>query len=667
MNSVPSSLRWFRPRVIRLVLTSLLLIKGSPLPLAAAAPKPTLLECQIDPIDFRQVRILDGFWKTLIQTDRDVTIPYALEQLATMERQCCPAELQKTIEGGWYAYAIHRDPELAARLDAEMPKVLLLVRSKIEQAKNPLYRWPQIILYSTFGHFTEMAIAHYLATGSEQVLSVAREYADVICDTFGPDKRHYAPYHQGPELALVRLYQVTGDRKYLRQARYFLEQRGHNHENRPGPIDLPPWKKDPEDLLRLKTQEMDPLSETTEAYGHAVRLGYMYSAVADIARIERDPDFARYAKVVWDNIVQKKLYMHGGIGVVHGLGGEAVSWEYDLPNRDAYAETCASIGLAMWGWRMFLLYGQAEYMDVVELAAYNSIPAGVALDGKSFFYQNRMETDGAPFGAGFTRDGKHITSATRMTWYDCPCCPTNLPRFFQRHLRDYIYAQEREAIYVNLFVNSQVKTRLASGADISLMQETHYPWDGEIRLTLGGSKAQYALKVRLPGWTKNTPVPSDLYKYAEASWAPTEIRVNETTFEFTQDEAGYACLKRVWTPGDVVICHFPMLPRRVISHAKIESNAGKVALMRGPLLYCVESGDHEGNIDDIYLPEKTTLSAEGVPKGLLAIDCIVIKSTGLERNVTAVPYFAWSNRGPGAMTTWISESKKEPDGSVKRQ
>lgn len=620
------------------------------------------------PIPFTQVRFTDAFWQGRIETNRAVTIPFAFskcEQTSRIDNFKVAAKLMegrwegefgfndtdpyKIIEGASYGLMVKPDPKMDAYLDqligyiaaAQEPDGYLYTawtagaredgRRKITCCYDK-QRWDNLPssheLYNA-GHMYEAAVAHYLATGKRSFLEVAIKNADLVCQVFGPGRHEGVPGHQEIEVGLVKLYRATGDEKYLRQAKWFLDQRGRSGH------------KD------AYMQSHIPVTEQTEAVGHAVRAGYMYSGMADVAALTGDAAYIRAIDAIWDNVANKKLYVTGGVGARHQ--GEAFGKDYELPNASAYCETCANIANVYWNHRMFLLHGDSKYIDVMERSLYNSVISGVSLDGKRFFYPNPLQSDG---------------DYERSEWFGCACCPGNITRFLAS-VSGYAYAVRGREVYVNLFGQSQA-TLTADGGKITLAQKTEFPWDGRVTLTVQPeTKGQaFVLKIRIPDWATDEFSSSDLYSFTQPLPKQAAVRVNGKKMPL-KTEKGYVVLDRLWKQGDTVRIDLPMPIRRIVCDDRVRENAGKIALQRGPLVYCIEWPDVEGGrVLDLALDKKAKLKTADHPDrlgGLTVIKGTAIERTGKDEGQTAekrrkfeaIPYYAWAHRGKGQMTVWI--------------
>ncbi len=636
------------------------------------SPMATQVAYRYIPVPFTAVTIEDDFWSPRITTNRTVTIPYDFQKCEETGRISNftkaagwmegehegifynDSDVVKIIEGAAFSLQIHPDPKLDAYLDHVIEQIagaqepdgyLYTVRTIAERNGTPeklrpdregATRWSCTRigheLYN-LGHLYEAAVAHFRSTGKRSLLDVAIKSADLVDHEFGPGKRTDVPGHQEIEIGLVKLYQVTGERRYLDLAKFFLDERGHEHgrklyvaHDNPGYM-----------------QDHLPVIEQKEAVGHAVRAAYMYSGMADVATLTNSADYIAALDAIWENVVSRKLYIHGGIGARHK--GEAFGDDYELPNLTAYAETCASIANAMWNFRMFLLHGDSSYFDVLERTIYNGFLAGIALSGNRFSYVNPLAFDGEfPFNRN---------SLERQPWFDCSCCPSNVVRFLPS-LPGYAYAHDGTNIYINLYLGSRTTIDLDAGP-ARITQRTRYPWDGDITITVEPRAPQeFTLYVRIPGWARNRPVPSDLYHYLDTTADAPTLRVNGEQVNVEIDR-GYARIERNWQAGDVVQLHLPMPVRRVGSHPNIEENAGRVAIERGPILYCIEAADNGTNLATRYLPDAAQFQAAFEPN--LLGGCVTL-TTVSDENVSAdplklIPYHLWGHRGLGQMAVWL--------------
>ncbi len=626
----------------------------------------------VRPTVFSKVRLTDGFWAPRLETNRTVSIPYAFkmnEETARVDnfrkaarlmdgphigRRFNDTDVYKAIEGASYSLSLHPDPELESRIDelveligdTQEPDGYLYTARTIDPA-NPApgagpERWIHLNgsheLYNS-GHLFEAAVAHLVATGKPAFFDIALRNADLLARTFGPDRKRDIPGHQEIEIGLAKLYRITAKTKYLDLAKFFLDERGRPHEHRPYPEDSDFALYNGREYM----QDHKPVVEQDEAVGHAVRAMYMYAGMADVAALGGYQEYAAAIDRLWENVVGKKMYLTGGVGA--RSGSEAFGNAYELPNATAYTETCAAIGNALWNHRLFLLHGEAKYMDVFERILYNGLLSGVSLGGDLFFYQNPLESRGR---------------RQRSPWFEVACCPPNMTRFLPS-LPGYVYATRADTVFVNLFIGGTGEI-LVGGKVIGLTQETRYPWDGDVRITIEAENAEeFELAVRVPGWARNEAVPGDLYRFLDGNDERPVLEVNGTEVPFDV-EAGYARVRRVWQKGDIVGMRLPMPVRRIVAHESVEADAGRTALQRGPIVYCAEGVDNGGRALDIILPDSAALESRFRP-GLLN-GVVVITGTALARDpdgktvpeekpFLAVPYYSWANREAGEMAVWL--------------
>ena len=622
----------------------------------------------IHPVPFTSVRIDNGFWAPRMETNRKVTIPFDFKKCEETGRidnfakagglmpgkfegiRYNDSDVYKVIEGAAYSLSLHPDPALEKYLDDLIAKIAAaqeddgyLYTARTIDPKNPAphtgkTRWS--LLYTSHelynvGHMYEAAVAYYQATGKRTLLDVAIRNANLIAKVFGPNGKHAVPGHQEIEIGLAKLYRVTGDEKYLRLAKFFLDERG---------------KADGRKLYGEYCQDHLPVTEQKEAVGHAVRACYMYSAMADIAALTGDLSYVKAIDRIWENVVYKKLYITGGVGA--RSNGEAFGEDYELPNKSAYNETCAAIANAMWNHRMFLLHGHAKYIDVLERIIYNGFLSGISLDGNEFFYPNPLASDG---------DYK------RSPWFNCSCCPANVVRFLPS-LPGYAYATKNGRIYINLYLSGRADIDMKDNT-ITLIQQTRYPWDGDIRLTVEPENSEeFAIYLRIPGWAQNQPVPGDLYRYLKKSAEKVVLKVNGRSTPLEM-ENGFAVIRRRWQKGDQIELYLPMPVRRVLANEKVQADRGLVAVERGPIVYCAEQVDNGINVFSIKLPDSAELTAKhraqllgGVT--ILRASALAEKKDGdkvsdKEMLLTLIPYYAWAHRGPGTMTVWLKRGAGE--------
>jgi len=468
------------------------------------------------------------------------------------------------------------------------------------------------------GHMYEAAVAHYQATGKRDFLEVAIRNADLIYDVCITQGNDYVPGHQEIEIGLAKLYRITGDQKYLDLAKHLLDTRADAHEGE-------------------YTQAHLPVIQQSEAVGHAVRANYMYSAMADVAALTGDSAYQDAIGRIWNNVVEKKLSITGGVGASHR--GEAYGGDYDLPNHP-YNETCAAIANVYWNHRMFLLHGDARYMDVLERSLYNGVISGLSLDGTLFFYPNTLQHDGeATFNQGVNG---------RSPWFDCSCCPSNLSRFVPS-VAGYAHAVRKRDVYVNLFMNSQATLQL-EGDQLEISQQSNYPFEGDIALEIQNEKSVDAtIFIRIPGWASNEPVPSELFQFENEQTGYPSLSVNgrEVTLDI---EKGYVSLHRDWKKGDVINLNLPMQGRMVTAHESVDAKAGQMAVQYGPMVYCAEEIDNQVDVLQAEVNESSMFKVLFKPELMGGVNML----QGEDLNL--IPYYAWANRGTGKMNVWFKQT-----------
>ncbi len=632
------------------------------------------MDYPIQPVAFTQVQVTDNFWAPKIRVNADVTIPYTLEQCRKTGRvdnfliaagkktadklteyTFDDTDLYKIIEGASYGLQITKNLQLEKYLDT-----LIAIIGDAQEKDGYLYtfrtadmakphdwvgskRWEKEEdlsheLYNS-GHLFESAVAHYQATGKKTLLNIAIRNADLLVKTFGYGKEEKFPGHQIIETGLTKLYRVTGKKEYLDLAKFFLDLRGT-----------------PGHLNHEYSQAHKKVIDQHEAVGHAVRATYMYTGMADVAALTGNKEYLEAIDDIWNDVVEKKLYITGGIGATGA--GEAFGKAYDLPNMSAYAETCASIANVYWNSRMFLLHGDAKYIDVMERTLYNGLLSGVSLSGDRFFYPNPLASM-----------GQHQRSA----WFGCACCISNMTRFLPS-MPGYVYGQNKNNLYVNLFVGSVSQIKLPAG-NISITQNTNYPWEGKNELLINpAQETKFALHIRIPGWAIDQPVPGDLYADDTKTTTPVTLLLNGNPVKY-KTEKGYAVLDRSWKKGDKVVLDLPMDVKRIMANDKVKDNKDRFALQRGPLMYCLEGPDNNNAaVMNIVVNKDEPVQAVYKPGLLNGVTVLQMKGSSTKRqvdsdelirtqqDVTAIPYYSWANRGPGEMEVWIpfTESAARP-------
>ena len=628
-------------------------------------------------VPFTDVHFTDNFWLPRIETIRNVTVPFAFRKCEETHRidnfavaagikegkfnspyPFDDSDVYKIMEGASYLLAVKEDNGLDAYMDSlisligaaqEPDGYLYTTRTIGGSSIHPWAgkkRWENERdnsheLYNV-GHMYEAAVAHYQATGKRDFLDIAIKSADLLCNTFGPEegKLTVAPGHQEVEIGLVKLYRATGDRRYLDLSKFFLDARGKYDK----------YDRNSKDQFRSGAywQDHKAVIDQDEAVGHAVRAAYMYSAMTDVAALRNEQTYRVAVDNLWDNVTGKKMYITGGIGSTRH--GEAFGKNYELPNSTAYCETCASIANCMWNLRMFMLHGDAKYIDVLERSLYNAVLSGISLDGKEFFYPNVLSCD--------------ENGAERSEWFNCSCCPSNLSRFVPS-IPGYVYATSDAGVYVNLYGANQAGITLGNGKRIDMSQKTSYPWEGNIELTVTPeSKQEFSIMLRIPGWVGNRPVPSDLYTYMNADEKKIVIKINGEV-QNAPIEKGYAVLARKWEPGDVIQLTLPMEVHKNKANDKVEADINHLSVERGPIVYCAEFADNNGAVLNYVLKSGDEFAVSPAPALFDGVNLLkghvdrvvadknyeVIKS--VKDSLTLIPYYARSHRGNGEMTVWF--------------
>ena len=648
----------------------------------------------ITPVPFTAVKVTPGtFWGQRLEASRNTTIPLAFSKCESEGRyrnfENAAAHLKdpskvfkvngvgysfddtdpyKTLEGAAYILQTYPDKRLEAYCDsvidiigsAQEPDGYLYT-ARTQNPANPHHwagdrRWVKEEdlsheLYN-LGHMIEGAVAYWQATGKRKFLDIACRYADVACREVGPrpGQMCVVPGHQIAEMAMARLYLATGQQRYLDFAKFLLDYRGKTQ------------------IKQEYSQSHRPVTEQDEAVGHAVRAAYMYAGMADVAALTGDKNYIKAIDNIWWNIVEKKLYITGGIGATSS--GEAFGKNYELPNMSAYCETCAAIGNVYVNYRLFLLKGISKFYDVLERTLYNGLISGVSLDGGSFFYPNPLESA-----------GQH----QRQAWFGCACCPSNICRFIPS-LPGYVYAVKEEsgerreeshspAVYVNLFLANSATLKVGN-KQVALSQKTNYPWEGEVTISIDkNTMGEFALKIRIPGWVRNNPVPSDLYTYTDNKRPGYTVTINGISIPFLLTDDGYLTLERKWKKGDHVQVIFDMEPRTVRADDRVAADRGMVCIERGPLVYCAEHPDNQFDITNLVMnqhPQFQTGKREiaGTEVGTLMTEAQVLNYDAGGRlaptdvRLTLIPYYAWCHRGRGLMRVWLLQDLKTATTSV---
>lgn len=614
---------------------------------------------KIEPVNFSQVEIEDNFWKPRIYTVSTVTIPVCINQtevktarIRNFEKVAAKkgekhegiyyddSDVYKALEAIAYSLKNHPDPALEKKADewvdkiaaAQMPDGYLNTFYTLENIQN---RWTDMDRHEDYcaGHLIEAAVAYYNTTGKRKLLDVGIRFANHIDSNFRLQNRHWVSGHQEIELALVKLYKTTGDKRYLDLSDWFLQQRGHGY-----------YRDRPRD--QEYSQDRLPLKEQTQITGHAVRAMYLYTGAADVAAAKDDTGYMKTMKQVWEDVVYRNMYITGGIG--SSGRNEGFSVDYDLPNEQAYCETCASVGMVFWNQRMNLLTGESKYIDVLERSLYNGALDGLSLSGDRFFYGNPLASTG---------------NNSRSEWFGTACCPSNIARLVES-VGNYIYAKTNDALWINLFVGSSGSFTIKN-RKIQVKQVTKYPWDGKVEISVVPEKqTEFDLFIRIPGWANNQPVPGNTYHYSDNSSEKISLSLNgiPATFKMVN---GYAVIKKTWKKGDVVLLNLPMPVRRILAIDDVKEARNRVALQRGPLVYCFEHPDNYGKAMNILIPDNITFNAEFKPdllNGIVVLQAeapvATVSDDGLnissaKRRITAIPFYSWANRGKGQMQVWV--------------
>ena len=583
----------------------------------------------IEQIDFSHVKINDNFWSPRLSKHVSATLPVCIDQIENQTGRIRnfenaakgegehsgiffdDSDVYKALEGMAYSLINNPDPELEKKADEWIDK--FAAAQQPDGYINTFYtltgldkRWTNMDKHEMYcaGHMIEAGVAYYQATGKRKLLDVCIRMTDHMMSQFGPGKRHWVPGHEEIELALVKLYQTTQEQKYLDFAYWLLEERGHGHGTMG---DEGKWNP-------VYYQDIVPVRQLTDISGHAVRCMYLYCGMADVAALKNDTGYIAAMDRLWDDVVHRNMYITGGVGSSHD--NEGFTEDYDLPNLDAYCETCASVGMVLWNQRMNQLTGDSKYIDVLERSLYNGALAGISLGGDRFFYVNPLESKG---------------DHHRQEWYGCACCPSQLSRFLPS-IGNYIYASSDDALWVNLYIGNTGQIRIGE-TDILLTQETDYPWDGSVKLTISTSQPlEKEIRLRIPNWCKTY----------DLSINGKRINVSE--------EKGYAVIKD-WKSQDVIALDMDMPVEIVAADPHVKENFGKRAIQRGPLVYCMEEIDNPVYFDQIQLSPSTTFQTAFASDILNGIK--TIKTNGRAQSATFIPYYAWDNRKERKMRVWI--------------
>ncbi|WP_461080772.1 glycoside hydrolase family 127 protein [Spirosoma flavus] len=624
---------------------------------------------RFEPVGFSQVSITDKFWKPkldkvatatlqacIVQTEQKTGRIRNFEKVARKQGEkhegiyYDDSDVYKALEAMSYSLKNRPDAVLERKADEWIDKIA--AAQLPDGYLNTYYtltgldkRWTDMERHEDYcaGHLIEAAVAYFNTTGKRKLLDVAIRFADHIDSTFRIKNQPWVSGHQEIELALMKLYHLTNQERYVKLADWFLAQRGHGYGK--GKI-WDEWKNP------KYCQDDVPVKQQKEITGHAVRAMYQYTGAADVAAATNDPGYMNAMTTVWEDVVHRNMYLTGGIG--SSGHNEGFTDDFDLPNESAYCETCASVGMVFWNQRMNLLTGESKYVDVLERSLYNGALDGLSLSGDRFFYGNPLSSSG---------------NYGRSEWFGTACCPSNIARLVAS-LGDYIYGRSEQGVWVNLFVASNTTFKFGK-TDVPLQLDTNYPWDGNVTITVNpAKKVAYALHVRIPGWADNMPVPGKLYQFTDSKNAKIEVLLNGKPVTY-RVEKGYAVLDRTWQKGDVVDVKLPMEVRQVAARKEVKADQDRIALQRGPLVYCVEGVDNAGRAWNILVPANATYATKShqvldEPVTAIQANVSVVEAApdGLSvqtkpQTITAIPYYTWANRGKSSMQVWLPSRIKE--------
>lgn len=625
---------------------------------------------KLSPVSFSQVTISDSFWKPAMDKVATATLQACIYQtevktprIRNFEKVARnknekhegifydDSDVFKALEAIAYSLKNRPDPTLEAKADewidkiaaAQLPDGYLNTYYTLSDRLKD--RWTDMSMHEDYngGHLIEAAVAYYNATGKRKLLDVSKKWADHFDSLFGDGKRHWVTGHQELELALIKLYKVTNEKKYLVLARWLLEERGHKYAKGYTWTD---WKD------TAYAQDVVPVREQKEITGHAVRAMYMYTGAADVAALTGDEGYMKAMNTVWEDVVHRNMYLTGGIG--SSGNNEGFSLDYDLPNEQAYCETCASVGMVFWNQRMNLLTGDSKFVDVLERSLYNGARDGLSLSGDRFFYGNPLASNGRHF---------------RREWFGTACCPANIARLVAS-LGDYVYGVSDGALWVNLYVGSKAVIPFGK-AQLQVRMDTNYPWEGNVKLAFDqAAKGKMAVRLRIPGFVKGQVVPGDLYSFESKGASPYQVLLNGKPVMWSED-GGYAVVTREWKKGDVLELNLPMDVKRVVARADVKQDNERVALQRGPLVYCIEGADNNGQAWNMILPDNAAFETtfrkdllDGVSTIQFDAPTLQVSADGQTvktemKKITAIPYYAWCNRGQNPMQVWLPRKIKD--------
>ncbi|HET9744241.1 MAG TPA: beta-L-arabinofuranosidase domain-containing protein [Chitinophagaceae bacterium] len=620
---------------------------------------------KIEPVNFSDVNVTDQFWKPKIDKVATKTLVACIYQtevatprIKNFEKVARnkgekhegifydDSDVFKALEAMAYSLKTHPSAEMEKKCDEWIDKIA--AAQQPDGYLNTWYtlkglqdRYTDMSMHEDYnnGHLIEAAVAYYNVTGKRKLLDVAIKWADHFDALFGPGKRHWVTGHQELELALVKLYKVTKNEKYLKLADWLLSERGKKLAKGYTWTD---WKD------TAYAQDVLPVKEQTQITGHAVRAMYMYTGAADVAAQMGDAGYMKAMRAVWEDVVYRNMYITGGIGSAGS--NEGFTNDYDLPNEQAYCETCASVGMVFWNQRMNAMTGHAEYIDVLERSLYNGALDGLSLSGDRFFYGNPLASRGQHF---------------RREWFGTACCPANIARLVAS-LGNYIYAKSEDAIYVNLFVGSNTTIPLKSG-NVNVKIETNYPWEGKVKLMIDPvKKGKFNVYVRIPDWYNKKVASGELYNMVDDDGEPVHFSflLNGKRLA-TNYEHGYLVIKNEWKKGDVIELDMPMEVKVLKAREELKQNSNRIALQRGPVVYCIEGADNNGKAWNVIVPENTKIETidykvlDEPVKALTAdVPVVTVGEDGLslkteKKKIIAIPYYTWANRGRNEMQVWL--------------
>jgi len=613
---------------------------------------PTKLEAH----SFSEIKITDSFWKpklekvaksalpaSIFQTEENTGRIRNFEKVARKQGEAHEgiyyddSDVYKALEAIAYSLQNIPDPDLEKKADDWISKIA--AAQEPDGYINTYYsltglenRWSDMEKHEAYcaGHLMEAGVAYYQATGKRQLLEVATRMADHIDHEFRQANKPWVTGHEEIELALVKLYKVTGEQRYLELADWFLDQRGRGHGK--GAI----WDK--KEWGPAYAQDGVPVKEQKEITGHAVRAMYLYTGAADVAVAKNDPGYMNAMKTVWEDVVHRNMYVTGGIG--SSGSNEGFSLDFDLPNENAYSETCASVGMVFWNQRMNLLEGNSQYIDVLERSLYNAALDGLSLTGDHFFYGNPLASS-----------GQH----SRREWFGTACCPSNISRLVAS-VGDYIYAKNNKGIWLNLFIGNETEFEI-KGNKIPVKVDSNFPWDGKVEISISPpTETEFDFHLRVPGWITEEPVPGKLYSFVSDEKPEFTLLINGEPANYSL-ENGYAVISRTWNKGDQITYELPLEVRELQARPEVAADQGRVAIQRGPIVYCIEGADNDGKVLNLVMasnPDFQLKDFQILDQKVKAIE-FKAEENGKSKTALAIPYYTWANRGKNEMEVWIAK------------